>query len=119
MLSARAFGRSLRSIIFVRLFYADPARDTTTPWSHVPRWSTTELAQFRRQFRQRLVQIRDKPVIGDLEDRRLFILVDRHDHLRILHAREMLDRAGNPDGNVQLGRPPLAGLTDLPVIGGI
>jgi len=38
----------------------------------------------------------------DLEDRRLRILVDRHDRARVLDAGEMLDRAGIPDREVQL-----------------
>ena len=33
-----------------------------------------------------------KPVIGHLEDRRLFVLVDRDDDLAVLHARKVLDR---------------------------
>src|SRR5215468_1252145 len=93
MLPERAFGRSLTSIMFFRLFYADPERDSTGPRSHMPRWSTAELAEFRRQFRQRLVKIGNESIVGDLEDRRLFVLVDGHDDFRILHAGEMLDRA--------------------------
>ena len=36
--------------------------------------------------------------------------------LRVLHAGEMLDRAGDADGDVELGRHDLAGLADLPVV---
>jgi len=36
MLPERAFGRSLTSIMFFRLFYADPVLDTTGPSPHVP-----------------------------------------------------------------------------------
>src|SRR5262249_3195060 len=78
MLPERAFGRSLTSIMFFHLFYADPDRDSTGPRSHVPPWSTAELAEFRRQFRQRLVKIGNESIVGDLEDRRLFVLVDGH-----------------------------------------
>ena len=35
----------------------------------------------RNQFRTQLVQISDQPVIGDLEDRCFWVLVDRHDCL--------------------------------------
>src|SRR6516165_8446600 len=86
----RAFGRSLTSIMFFRLFYADPDRGSMVALAP---WSTAELAKFRRQFRQRLVEIGDQSIVGDLEDRRLFVLVDGHDDLRVLHAGEMLDRA--------------------------
>jgi hypothetical protein len=64
-------------------------------------------------------EIADEAVIGDLEDRRLLVLVDGDDDLRILHAGEMLDRAGDADRDVEVGRHDLAGLADLPVIGGI
>src|SRR5262249_19136409 len=59
----------------------------------------------------------DEAVIGDLEDRRLLILVDSDDDLGILHAGEMLDGARDADGNVQLRRDDLAGLADLIVVG--
>ncbi len=36
MMSERTFGRSLTSIMFVRLFYADLDRDTTGRWSLLP-----------------------------------------------------------------------------------
>src|SRR5690606_37548117 len=45
-----------------------------------------------------------------------FVLVDRHDHLGVLHARQVLDRTANTDGDVQLRRDDLAGLTDLHVV---
>src|SRR5215472_18587591 len=117
MLPERAFGRSLTSIMFFRLFYADPDSDSTGPRSHVPPWSTAELAEFRRQFRQRLVKIGNESIVGDLKDRRLFVLVDGHDHLRILHAGEMLDGARDPDRDVKLRRNDLAGLPDLVIVG--
>src|SRR3979490_3063620 len=94
MLSERTFGRSLTSIMF-RLSYADPRADTPGPLPHFSRWSTAALTELRRQFRQRLVEIGDQPVVRDLEDRRLLVLVDGHDDFRILHAGEMLDGARN------------------------
>src|SRR5665213_671944 len=80
------------------------------------RLSLPELAERFGQFGNRLIQIRDQTVIGDLEDRRVLILVDRDDHLGILHASEMLDRAGNTDRDIEFRRHHLAGLADLPVV---
>src|SRR5436190_9810398 len=79
----------------------------------------SELGQCFREFRNRLVEIGNQAVIGDLEDRRVFILVDGDDHLGVLHAGEMLDRAGNADGDIKLRGHHLAGLADLPVVGRI
>src|SRR3954464_3216280 len=79
-------------------------------------WSTAHFAKLRRQFRQRLIKVCYQAVVGDLEDRRLLILVDGDDDLGVLHAREMLDRPGNPDRDVKIRRHHLAGLADLPVV---
>src|SRR5258707_894243 len=76
----------------------------------------SELAERLGQFRNRLIQIRDQAIIGNLEDRRVLVLVDRDDDLRIFHAGEVLDRAGNADRDIKLGRHHLAGLADLPVV---
>ena len=38
-------------------------------------------------------QVGDKAVIGYLEDRCVFVLVDRNDHLGVFHAGQVLDRA--------------------------
>ena len=64
-----------------------------------------------------LEQVADQAVIGDLEDRRFFVLVDGDDHLAVLHAGEMLDGAGDADGDIEFGRDDLAGLADLVVVG--
>src|SRR5258706_7210080 len=45
-----------------------------------------EGGQFVVHFRQCLEQVGDQTIVGDLENRRLFVLVDRGDDLRILHA---------------------------------
>jgi hypothetical protein len=55
-------------------------------------------------------------VVGNLEDRRLLVLVDGDDDLRVLHAGQMLDGAGNADRDIKLRRDHLAGLADLPVV---
>ncbi|EGE60965.1 hypothetical protein RHECNPAF_13300157 [Rhizobium etli CNPAF512] len=71
------------------------------------------------EFRQGVEQIGDEAVVGDLEDRRLLVLVDGDDHLRILHAGQMLDGTGDTAGDIEIGCHHLAGLADLPIVGGI
>ena len=61
-------------------------------------------------------EVRDKPVIGHLEDRRLFVLVDRDDDLAVLHPREVLDRTRDADRDVEVRRHDLARLPHLPVV---
>src|SRR6185312_16071445 len=68
------------------------------------------------ECRDELEEIADDAVIGDLEDRRFFVLVDRDDDFRILHAGQMLDRAGNADRDIEVGGDDLAGLADLIII---
>src|SRR2546423_2142130 len=65
--------------------------------------------------RDSLKEIFDEPVIGNLEDGRLWVLVDGDDDFGALHPGQMLNSPGDPDGNVQLGRDDLAGLTHLQV----
>ena len=77
---------------------------------------TFRACQRFRQLGNRLIEVRDQSVIGDLENRRVLILVDGDDHLGILHAGEMLDRAGDADGDIEFRRHHLAGLPDLPVV---
>ena len=52
-------------------------------------------------------------VVGDLEDRRVAVGVDRHDRLAAAHPRQVLDRPADPAGDVQLRRDGLAGQADL------
>src|SRR5665213_3627893 len=77
--AARATGRSLTSLMSQRLLYDDPPACSTRRHAKIQRkiqrWSTLHLAQFGRQFRQDLVEIADKAVIGDLKDRRLLVLI--------------------------------------------
>src|SRR5690349_22420548 len=56
-------------------------------------WSTAQFAQLCSQFRERLVKIGDEAVVGDLKNRRFFVLVDCDDHLGIFHAGQMLNGA--------------------------
>ena len=64
-------------------------------------------------FGNDLVQVADDPEVGVLEDRGVRVLVDRDDQGRALHADLVLDRAGDPDGDVELRGDGLAGLADL------
>src|SRR5215213_8018545 len=109
----RAFGRSRTSLMSAM------GLSTTNRAEFPPPWAAALLAafaQFLGEFGQRLVEIGDESIVGNLENRRLLVLVDRHDHLGILHASKMLDRARNADRDVKLRRHNLAGLPDLPVV---
>src|ERR1700754_2983586 len=64
-----------------------------------------------------LVQIADHTEVGELEDRRVRVLVDGKDVLRVLHPDLVLDRAGDAGGQVELRRDRLAGLADLGRVG--
>src|SRR5262245_42589936 len=55
----------------------------------------------------------DDAEVAELEDRRVRVLVDRHDDVRALHADLVLDCAADPERNVELRRHDLAGLPDL------
>src|SRR5579864_3981304 len=80
--SLRAFGRSLTSTISIHLLRRSrPSRQFR---------SALNLIELGCEFRQGRIEIGHQAVIGDLEDRGFIILVDRHDHLGILHAGKML-----------------------------
>src|SRR5262245_49968519 len=87
------------------MFYADPSSDATgSDRALLNHHSFPDLAEFLRQFGQRLVEIGDQTVVGDLENRRLLVLVDGNYHLGVLHASEVLDRARDADCDIKLGR---------------
>src|SRR5262249_51470616 len=65
------------------------------------------------QLRRDLEQVTHDAEVGDLEDRRLFVLVHRDDRLRRLHTRTVLDGAGDAQRDVQLRRDGLTGLAHL------
>ena len=71
------------------------------------------------KLRQDGEKITDEAVVGNLEDRGFLVLVDGDDDLRVLHAGQMLDGAGDADRDVELRCDDLAGLADLPVVRGI
>ena len=52
-----------------------------------------ELLQFLGHLGDGLEEVGDQAVVGDGENRRLLVLVDRDDDLGILHPGQMLDRA--------------------------
>src|SRR5699024_12355181 len=62
-------------------------------------------------------QITDNAEVRDLEDRRLRILVHRHDRFRCLHSGTVLNRAGNSQGDIELRRNRLTGLSHLELCG--
>src|SRR5690606_31071588 len=73
----------------------------------------------RFQLRQHLEQIAHQADVGDLEDRRVGVLVDRHDGARVLDAGQVLDRTADADRHVQLRGDDLAGLADLHLVGAV
>lgn len=58
-------------------------------------------------------EILDEAEVCDLEDWGLRVLVDCDDCLGVLHACQMLDGAGDADGDVEFWGDDLAGLADL------
>src|SRR5688500_1458654 len=62
---------------------------------------------------QELEQVAHHAVVRDLEDVGVRVLVDRDDHLARRHAREVLDRAGDAERDVEVGRDGLPRLADL------
>src|SRR5262245_1872210 len=75
------------------------------------------LANELGELRDDLVEVADDAEVGELEDRRVRVLVDRDDRLRALHSHLVLDRAGHATGNVELRRHGLARLSDLSRVG--
>src|SRR5215210_4144208 len=69
------------------------------------------------QLREDLVEITDHTEVRVLEDRRVRVLVDREDVLRVLHPDLVLDRPGDAGAQVQLRSNRLAGLPDLGGVG--
>src|SRR5262249_16561003 len=75
-----------------------------------------QLLHFLGELGQGLEEVGDQSVVGHLEDRSLLVLVDGDDDLGVLHARQVLDRAGDADCDVQGGGDHLPGLTNLEVV---
>src|SRR5687768_15312136 len=85
----------------------------TTPTPSAPLLRLDRL----RQLGDDLVQVADHAEVGELEDRRVRVLVDREDVLGALHPDLVLDRARDPRRQVELRRDRLAGLADLSGVG--
>src|ERR671924_499417 len=83
-------------------------------WSHPD--FVVSLLEFFDDGRNHLEEVAHDAVVGDLEDRRFLVLVDRDDDAAVVHAREVLNRARDADGYIEIGRHDLAGLADLPVV---
>src|SRR5699024_2839150 len=60
-----------------------------------------------------LVEVADDRVVGALDHGGLLVGVDRHEGLRGLDAGHVLDRTGDPAGDVDVRGDPTAGLADL------
>src|SRR5258706_2745232 len=90
-------------------------RTQREPLPLCPLSSFVSLSLFYRRYDRRddLEEIPDDAVVGDLEDRRVGILVDRDDGVRAFHADQMLNGAGDAEREVQLPRDRLARAADL------
>ena len=69
------------------------------------------------QRRHYFEQVAHDSIVGRFEDRRVFVFVDGYHHFRPFHSDEVLDGAGDADGEVYLGRDGLAGTADLALHG--
>ncbi len=88
----------------------------TTTTTNLPNYETTTTSNLLGQLRNSLEQIVHQPIISDLENGRLRIIVNRHDRFRILHTRQVLNGPRNPNCNVQIWRNDFARLPHLPVV---
>src|SRR5262245_3685893 len=64
-------------------------------------------------LRRDLMKVADDAEVGEVEDRRVRILVDGDDHAGALHPDLVLDRAGDAERDVELRRHRLARLPHL------
>ena len=67
-----------------------------------PSRSPPLLADERRQLVDDVEEVGDRPVVGDVEDRRAGVGVDGDDQLRALHALDVLGGAGDAEPEVEL-----------------
>src|SRR5438093_5075768 len=72
-----------------------------------------ELLELFRELRHDLEEIGDDSEVGDLEDRRLRVLVHGDDDFRGPHPCQVLDRARDAEAEIELRRDGPAGLADL------
>ncbi len=62
-------------------------------------------------------QIADDAVVGNFENRRVLVLVDRDDRARAFHSHDVLDGSADSQREIQFRRDRLAGAADLAVHG--
>jgi len=65
-------------------------------------WHTDNLVQDKNQSQINLEQVSNDAIVGNLEDRSLGILVDRHNYFTVFHTSEVLNCTRDADGYVQL-----------------
>src|SRR3990172_241312 len=75
-----------------------------------------ELFEFLLQQGRPLEEVAHDAVVGDLEDRRLRVLVDGADHLGRPHPRQVLDGARDAEAQVELRRDGAPRLADLEAV---
>src|SRR5258706_8066290 len=104
-----------------------PTTNAATPWAR-SRSSDPAKGHIRRsrsgfrllhrfgERRQEFEDVADDPIVGDLEDVGVGILVHRDDHLARGHPSEMLDRTRDAERDVEVRCHRLAGLPDLLLI---
>src|SRR5690242_1482479 len=89
------------------------APGTEVPGAVRPRDSALTCLDRLGQLRRDLEQVAHHAVVGDLEDGRLFVLIDRDDRLGRLHAGAVLDGTRDAQRDVELRRDGLTGLAHL------
>ena len=94
-------------------------RGLTSHFLLLPNLLPQLLLQRLRQRRDNREQITDHAVACLLEDGRIGILVDGDDQLGISHADQVLDRARDAAGDVQIRRDDFARLPDLMGVGDV
>jgi peptidoglycan/LPS O-acetylase OafA/YrhL len=80
------------------------------PILRLKRYFSTSGAGFANGFgegRKHLKEVAGDADVGDFEDRRVGVLIDRHDALGAFHAHQVLDGAGDAHGQIELRRDGL------------
>ncbi len=77
------------------------------------------LLERRSQGGDDLEQVADHAVARQLEDGRFRVLVDGNDHFAGAHAGQVLDRAGNAEGDIYIRRDNFTGLPHLVSVGNV
>src|SRR3974390_3180564 len=67
------------------------------------------------QRSQKAYRVPDNAEMGEIEDRSIFVGIDRENVIRALDADAMLNRAGNSRCDIEFRTDRLAGLADLAI----